>query len=292
MPETLPEAPAVAAPVATEAPAICASCGAVRLGPFCHACGEKKLDRHDYAFFHYAEHAVDTFTHLDVKVFKSIWSLVARPGAMAADLLAGRRVRWAKPFQTFLIANLIFYLVSTWLKVSFFDAGLYTQINNPFRWMVQPLAAAKAEALGLTLETYTEPYNHLSHTLSKTLIVLLVPVLAGILALLFWKQKRYFLEHVTVAALALSQFMLVSLIGLGAAYLGSRLLGMGEVGDSITVPSILVFNTAAFILAFRRIYPGKTVLMVVKGEAFSFLVMVSIIMIFRPLLFLITNAFT
>ena len=155
--ETVSTATVVAETVGeAEAPAVCASCGTARVGPYCHACGEKRLDRHDYAFLHFAEHTVDTFTHLDVKVFKSLWSLVAKPGVMAADVLAGRRVRWAKPFQTFLIANLIFFLGATAIGVSFFDASLDIQLNNPYSALIRPLAETKAAALGQTMEAYKE----------------------------------------------------------------------------------------------------------------------------------------
>ena len=274
-----------------EAPPVCASCGTARVGPFCHACGEKKLDRHDYAFLHFAENAVDTFTHLDVKVFKSLWSLLWRPGAMAADLLAGRRVAWAKPFQTFLIANLLFYLGSGALHLSFFDASLKIQLNNSNVQRIRWVAERKAAALGLTMEAYAEPYNHLSHTLSKTLVVLLVPVVAGLLALLFWRRRRYFLEHVTVATLLLSQFMLTSLLTIVGIGLPMALLG-APAGDTLYVPAVLLANTALFILAFRRVYPGRLAVTVGKGLVFTFLLMASVIYIFRPLLFLITNAST
>lgn len=268
-----------------EAPAACVSCGTVRVGPFCHACGEKRLDRHDYAFLHYTEHAVDALTHLDVKVFKSVWSLVARPGAMAADVLAGRRVRWTKPFQAFFVANLIFYLGVSAIGTSFFDAPLDIQLAT--RSYARPLAEAKAASLGLTMEAYAETYNALSHTL----FVILVPVVAGLLALLFVRHKRYFLEHMTVGALALSQFMLVSLLAILVVGLPLAFLGIAA-GDAVMVPAVLLSNVAVFFLTFRRVYPGRAAVTAVKTFAFVFLVMVAIMEVFRPILFLITNAFT
>lgn len=60
----------------------CASCGTVLQGAYCHSCGEKRLDRHDYALGHFLEHAVDTVTHFDLKVVKGIGS----PGCCAARM--------------------------------------------------------------------------------------------------------------------------------------------------------------------------------------------------------------
>ena len=102
-PAALPAAPAGA----------CASCGLALVGPFCYRCGEKRLDRHDYAFGHWLEHTVDAFTHFDLKVPRGLWSLLRRPGTMTADVLAGRRVAWPKPFQAFLVANVLYYAVAS-----------------------------------------------------------------------------------------------------------------------------------------------------------------------------------
>ncbi len=104
-----PASPPSASPAA---PVVCASCGAALAGPFCHLCGEKRLDRHDYALGHFLEHTLDAFTHFDFKVLHSIWSLLRRPGQMTADVLAGRRQPWAKPLQVFLIVNLLYYVVA------------------------------------------------------------------------------------------------------------------------------------------------------------------------------------
>ena len=202
VPDAALTAPPVPSPPASPAPTDrtaahaapagdCASCGLALIGPYCSGCGEKRLDRHDYAFLHFSEKAIDSFTHLDVKVFRSLWSLLRRPGAMADDLLAGRRVAWAKPFQTFIIANLIFYVGIAQTGSPFFDASMEVQTQGSFAEAFTPMAEAKAAWLDLSPEAYAERYDARSHTLAKTGVVALVPVLALLLMGLFLRQRRY-----------------------------------------------------------------------------------------------------
>ena len=86
--------------------------------------------------------------------------------------------------------------------------------------------------------------------------------------------------------------MLVSLVAILTVALGAGLIGSGGGGDNVFVSAVLLSNTALFILTFRRVYPGRLAVTIGKGFVFSFLTMVSIIYVFRPLLFLITNAST
>ena len=308
LPDSAPPAPPVvlvredpapaAAPPGTasghEAPErACASCGRALVGPYCSGCGEKRLDRHDYAFLHFAEHAVDAFTHLDVKVFRSLWSLLRRPGAMAADLLAGRRVAWAKPFQTFIIANLIFYVGIAQTGSPFFDASMEVQTElGPFARLLAPLAEAKAARLGLSAEAYGERYDALSHTLAKTGVVALVPVLALMLAGLFWRQRRYYLEHTTVAALVLSQFMIASILTFLIVVVIANTFEIQSVGEAVMVPLVIGVNVALFFGTFRRAYPGGAVATAAKALAFTVLLLLSIVVLYRPVLFLVVNALT
>lgn len=272
-----------------DAPGTCASCGQVLHGEYCHACGEKRLGPHDYHLAHFAEHAADALTHFDFKVPQSLWSLLRRPGAQAADVLAGRRVRWAKPLQTFIFANLIFYLVASALSFSFFDAPLSTQTGSRYGAVFRSLADAKAAALGLAPAAFAARYDALSHTLAKSLVVALVPLVTGLLALLFALHRRHALEHATAAILLVSQFMLGSLVAIGLGYLVVLLTGTAG-GDALFVPLVLGVNALLFYSAFRRIYSARRATAAAWSAVFTFGLLVLVIFVYRPFLFLVTLA--
>ena len=115
-------------PAAPEGPT-CASCSTPLAGPFCHACGEKRLHRHDYALKHFLEHTVDTLTHFDLRVLRDLWQQLRRPGFLAAEWLQGRRVKHAQPVQLFLITNLLFYLLASFSHFSPFETSLSSHLH-------------------------------------------------------------------------------------------------------------------------------------------------------------------
>jgi len=82
----------------------CPSCGATGAGSYCDRCGEKRRNNHDFSIRHFLSEAVETFTHFDSKILRTAWRLVAHPGALSADYLDGRRIRYVNPLRLFLLA--------------------------------------------------------------------------------------------------------------------------------------------------------------------------------------------
>ena len=190
----------------------CASCGTALHGAYCHACGEKRLDHHDYALAYYLEHAVDTVTHFDVKVVKGIWALLRHPGCMTADVLAGRRVAWPKPMQLFLITNLLYFFIAHRVGIMVFNTALRFHLGNWYGSWAQARISQLTAGRHTTAAALTTRFNHLADTLSKSLIFVFIPLLAILLAVLLWRQRRYFLEHVLVATHLISQILLTSML--------------------------------------------------------------------------------
>ncbi len=90
----------------------CADCGAPLAGRFCAACGQDaahRLDRPLRALV--AELASETLG-LDGRVARTLAALVRRPGAVAAEFMAGRRTRWTSPLRLYLAASLLFFVVA------------------------------------------------------------------------------------------------------------------------------------------------------------------------------------
>lgn len=258
-------------------------------GPYCHACGEKWLDRHDYALGHYLEHAVDAFTHFDLKVPRSLWSLLRRPGVMTADVLAGRRVRWAKPLQVFLFANLIYYALATWLGLGTFETPLRYHLTSFYGDLARDLSGAKAAALGVPLDAYTERFDALAHTLAKTLVFFFVPVFTALFAVLQWGRRRYVLEHAT-ASIHFTSLVLL-LMPLPFPVVVALIAGTGAASGDLywTLATALLFGVYAAVF-FRRVYGDGRLASVLKALAVPFVFYAATIRVYRPLLFLIVNA--
>ena len=85
-------------------PASCANCGAALQGRFCSACGQKatspRVTLHDFAHDVWHELA-----HVDGKIVQTLGLLLFKPGALTAEFLRGRRVRYVSPLRVYLTCS-------------------------------------------------------------------------------------------------------------------------------------------------------------------------------------------
>ena len=102
--ETAPAAEAVAPKV------YCANCGAELLGQTCYACGQpvKGMVRHLASIM---ADIGDTILNIDSRIFRTLWPLLAKPGFLTNEYLAGRRVRYVTPFRLYFFLSVVAFLV-------------------------------------------------------------------------------------------------------------------------------------------------------------------------------------
>lgn len=91
------------------APATCENCSTVLVGAHCHVCGQHAHSplRH---FGHAVEDVFESFWHLDGRIFRTLRDLFV-PGRVAAQYLAGHRVRYVAPLRLFVILSLLTFFV-------------------------------------------------------------------------------------------------------------------------------------------------------------------------------------
>ncbi|MBO2032680.1 DUF3667 domain-containing protein [Siccationidurans ginsengisoli] len=270
----------------------CASCYTQLAGAYCHACGEKTLHRHDYALKHFLEHTVDTLTHFDLRVLRDLWWQVRRPGFLAAEWLQGRRVRHAQPVQLFLITNLLFYLLASVSHFSPFETGLgsHTHSLNGYSTLANRLVQHHLQHTGTLAATYTEHFNQLAHTYSKSLVFLFIPLMVGPLWLLFWQQRRYFVEWIMLStylfAGLLLLYALAALLSLSGR-LWSPLLAVLN-NDGIVGPTMLLLTIAYVAAFFGGAFPRQpAVLRWGKALLYGFSFFIALVVPYRFVLFMV-----
>lgn len=236
----------------------CANCGAELGGPWCHACGQKRLGPEDRRFGHLLAQFIEALTDLDSRFWRSLRTLMLAPGRLSAEYLAGRRQRYMAPVTLFILANVLYFLAPgiTDFELPFRQqiSGALTadlvaesreldptdrarmadwggQFHSPLteRWVRERVAARdqrsrEAGGGGYGLRDLERDYDQRRSEISRLLVILHVPALGLFLWLLHPGSGRYYAEHFVVA-LHLFAFVLflIELVVLPASLVGKAL---------------------------------------------------------------------
>ena len=114
-------AAAAAGPVSDAAPAVanvsgasaatarCDNCGATVAGRYCAACGQR-LEPPLHSLWHFSTVALEDLTHADSRLWRTLATLLVRPGRLTREFLDGRRAHYLPPVRLYLVISLIFFL--------------------------------------------------------------------------------------------------------------------------------------------------------------------------------------
>lgn len=241
-----------------EAPETCATCNTPLQGKYCHACGEKKLNPgHDLSLWHFITETFEHFTHLDSKLLRSFWSLIAKPGFLTAEYIAGRRVRYLKPLPLFVIAGVLFYLFFATATAFFSNLGDMSlgyktgnRLSNTFQVDTEAILAQKAAAATLDPESYWLRMRSAASESSKTWMFLMVPAWGFLLWLFFFRRIKWFVPHLIFALNGLTFFVVLDMLLL---LLFHNLLQFNQLGDGFVLLLALCFAFYC-MLAVRQVY--------------------------------------
>ena len=85
----------------------CADCGGPAPERFCPRCGQEQDDRLHRSMRSILGELLDSLAGWDAKIPRTLWLLVARPGMLTAEYLAGRRTRYLKPLRLYLTLSVV-----------------------------------------------------------------------------------------------------------------------------------------------------------------------------------------
>ena len=278
---------------------LCANCGRPVDAEFCSHCGEKIVTERDYSLLHVLREGIGLLFDFDFKFLRSVELLLRKPGFLTSEYWAGRRIRYTNPLQLLLLIN-IFYFFATFLsarlgyniRVMFPALSDITSDRVFSHWALSAIQA-KLLAGQVTREAYTALFDAELEQLSKSLVILLVPILALFLRLFYYRSERFFVEHLVPAAhlvgfyvLFWSLFMifmggltkLVTLEGAGAAFFQSPVFRLLHVAPAF----ILGFY---IFLSLRRTYEERIWLTAIKSLLFILVVIQVITNIYDFVLF-------
>jgi len=243
----------------------CANCGASLTGPYCSKCGQKKEGKSDFKVSHFLGETFHAFTHFDSKFFATIKNLFRRPGFLTLEYIQGHRKKYMNPIQLFLVCNIFYFLFATF---DTFTTPLQYLKEGLFRNKISEMVDAKVKEEGISYKDYELKFNERSKGEAKTLIILMIPIYAFFISLLFMGQRRYFVEHL-VFSLHFYSFMLIFMIfGFQIIYILITLIML-----LARVTKLVSHEEAVAVLQFFNVDEGITILSGIFYFAYLFVAM-------------------
>ena len=270
--------------------AACPECGQPIDGRFCTLCGEKRVEARDYTLRHFLGEALNVIANLESPLLRSFYTLLLRPGRLTAEYLAGRRKRYLKPLQVFVLCNVIFFFAQPQIGFDTLTTPLRVHLTQlPYSAGVRHMVRDAVGRRKVTLEQYAADFDATIRNQARTLVILMVPLLAFALLPLYWRRRRYFVEHLIFATHFYSVFLLflLAIHHLGIALLlgGIRLGLFASVNEDQFFGGIILLGSAAYLFAAqRRVYGQSRGVTLLKTLALVFAVTV-ILQLYRLALF-------
>ncbi|MBP6381445.1 MAG: DUF3667 domain-containing protein [Pseudomonadales bacterium] len=234
----------------------CPNCGASGAACFCPQCGQKQGAGIPGAL-EYLRELADHYVAIDGKLWRTLWLLLARPGVLVTEYIAGRRQRYIGPLKLYLSFSLVFFVLASLLP----SAGLrVTTQLDPGGEEQQELAQAledMPEALRRTVERAlaeaernpgvpaqigSEIGDRLQEQAPRAMFLLL-PAFAGLSLFAFRRRPQRYAVHLMLALHAHAVAFLLFIVRLALpAAVGGKLV--------LVLPLWLLF-------AFRHVLGGR-----------------------------------
>jgi hypothetical protein len=238
----------------------CPSCGAPRPDRYCPRCGERRIEARDYSVRQFAAHVASDFTNLDGTLLRTVRGLL-RPGFLTHEYFAGRRAPYMKPVQLFVFINVVFFLFAYRNGLLQYDLRQYLDYG-PLRGLSTRMVDARLAERGVTLAAYGARFDAVIEDQKKTLMLVLVPVLALLLQGIF--RRRYYVEHLVFSTHFFAFFLVfltavvaalrLTFLGVRAA-LGSTPRWLAPLGGETGLTLMLGLGTGVYLTrALRRCY--------------------------------------
>jgi hypothetical protein len=126
-----------------------------------------------------------------------------RRDALTAEYIAGRRRRYLNPVQLFLLVNLVFFamLSTVGLFQTFTTRLQYHRTQFGYGWIADRLVERQGPGGSPEGTAFEQRFDEVTPRVANSLVILMAPLLAAFLALLFITKRRYYVHHLDSAVL-------------------------------------------------------------------------------------------
>jgi hypothetical protein len=271
----------------------CPTCGSAARETYCAACGERRFAPAELTLGSLGAQAAESLTNADGRVFRTFKALLMQPGELTLAYAQGRRKSYIGPFQLFVLANVLFFLLQSALGFHALSNTLTQHLEGQvYSARAQSLAADRLAALGTTLEAFAPVFDSAVTVNAKALVALLVPVYALLIFAMFFLSRRPVVVHCVfalhfVAFWLIALAFLVPLIALPLSIV-FELIGLSNAAvDGVATWLLIALSAVYAYRAFGRVYGGAAWSRVARAVVLA-VVFIPVIRLYRFAVFLIT----
>jgi hypothetical protein len=218
----------------------CPNCEAAINGAFCAKCGQKVAPLNP-SLRESLHDLVPELLDVDGKTFRSVRLLLTKPGFLSGEQFEGRRARYVSALRLYLIFSVLYFAVASFAP----DAAF--QVNISFTPDEGDTPQEIAEAQARLPEVRKAALVNMVEWLPRAMFVL-VPLLAGLVALVVRKSRLNYPQHLYFALHVQAAWFFASAVGAA-----SRIKTIPAI--TAAVPTLALIYAAVYIvLAFRRAY--------------------------------------
>jgi hypothetical protein len=179
----------ISEPLLPQQQARCANCGDRLAGKFCASCGQKKVDKHEFALRHFFSHLLHEITHLDSnKILRTLRALILKPGLLTKEYLDGRKGQYINPIRVYLTISAVYFLFAWGALASAGGGGVQDMQNRTFFVTLAQQKGVEPAVLALRIQDKAGKYSAVLRFAS-------VLVSGLFLMLLYRGTGRYYVEH-------------------------------------------------------------------------------------------------
>ena len=241
------------------------------------------------AIFHDAWHLA---THVDDRLWKTLYTLLLKPGVLTREYFADHRARYLPPVRLYLVISVLFFAFgstsphnlaaankpsaaqpaatavppnindatddgdlerhSGWKKL--FSSENCGNINSDIKWLQQPLR----DSCFRNAKFGTEMFRHEFFANIPKMMFVFVPLMALGMMLLYWRPRRYYVEHLVFFLHNHAAVFLILLLETLLAWIAT-LLGWRTVGQWVV--ALTCIYAVWYLFRALRVYYGQGRLM-------------------------------
>ena len=186
-----------------------------------------------HSLWHFTRVATEDLTHADSRLWRTLTALLFKPGRLTREFLAGRRARYLPPVRLYLVLSVLFFLIASAVHTRFtvlaFDADHPSHskplpantVNDAVAGIATPRpgetteqraarVCANANYNGPGASTLRPQFQRACrnsvmdngrdlqdaflHNVPRAMFIFL-PLLAGVMMLMYWRPRHYYVEH-------------------------------------------------------------------------------------------------